>query len=1182
MLKSDADSGRSSCSAGSSGVTGTGVAGVRTTREASTNTDLQVHAHPRTPHYGVPLPLPSPARIFPPNRQRLSASQHDLHDQPSSSLIAPRKGGLTNAFSTIDLVSSTQIEGQTYQPNSLNAFPKRDCNVRRAGAASRLKVRRQPVQRAASRLYKVNSFHGKSDDICVGPEFIVRATHPSKRLDITTISPSERRTVVVILLNGQKIDVACDPATATAGEVFQAIIQSERFDHNFMLGISAVIGGDFIFLPDDYRIKKVAPDLWCGYNTLKRKSGAKFNVNEEITTFTLFLRIKFFMPANLSKAVRGGTWRSWVYLQLRRSIVEGQITLQLPQLVELAGYALQAEFGNYSHREHASGDYFILEHYLPEGSFSNEDNQVRFLVKQAHESHKNVRIDEAKEKFISYVQTFKDYGSHFYTAIWATSDGFTRDVWLSISPRGMILYSRNTCITALPRDTYIGNTNSRVLLQSLAWQHIHTLYYNKRTLYVVPNNKAGSGNSSKSGSKFKLKLDSNKSYFTFWLASLHHRFYMRLHADINSLLNISDEFSIPLECGKRAPNEIELNSEKRPQDAWMNDCSNFHDSYNLAVRGKFKVPNNAMEYFQQNDKIEEIQNKENEKPLKTVGSDCEKDQCGSREFKCTDYANVSSSEILSSPESCSLPRRLGVKMGTRVFNGSNHSTAIHHKQFHSLDASHIDHSNQVTFSPERLVQSDVDLTSVHSDSDDPSGYQKPGTCNVNRMNILPQRNYASNVTRSAANISSAYVIESPKSNNNTFAYRPHNDETLMNSSLQDRLNSMGCVQSERHFKTVSLVRGTNGALGMQVAEGSDGNVYVKSITAGGPAYKLKQIYPGDQIISVNGQTLLNLNYNRALSMLQNAPKNVEIILLQTVNAGDKLKSKSPSVNFRKSSLPLSDSNIVAKLLNGDSFSKLSLYNQKNKSNVSKSDTSEKSDRSSKPQRINVELNDDMLNVEALKTINVLLALTKRNIERNTSVKGGHMNSERTQSSLNVTSDGVLDSPDAYQYSSSTESTPSKKHRVKHNSFSMIHREVKNYKRRPLSVHIPSDVNIFDTTLDTTISSVEDGFNFRTRSCDNITVLKANQSIVGNANSLSQLKLTPVKNISAANDFQSKLNQGLPKIAAYSRKWAGHVKYPVTPSKVALNNITRSTENDNDKLNQFVYENSFSDEEQIFI
>lgn len=74
----------------------------------------------------------------------------------------------------------------------------------------------------------------------------------------------------------------------------------------------------------------------------------------------------------------------------------------------------------------------------------------------------------------------------------------------------MILYSRNTCISALPKDTYVGNTNSRVLLQSLAWQHIHTLYYNKRTLYIVPNNKADSSNSVKTGSKFKLKMDLNK------------------------------------------------------------------------------------------------------------------------------------------------------------------------------------------------------------------------------------------------------------------------------------------------------------------------------------------------------------------------------------------------------------------------------------------------------------------------------------------------------------------------------------------------------------------------------------------------------------------------------------------------------------------------------------------------
>lgn len=356
---------------------------------------------------------------------------------------------------------------------------------------------------------------------------------------------------------------------------------------------------------------------------------------------------------------------------------------------------------------------------------------------------------------------------------------------------------------------------------------------------------------------------------------------------------------------------------------------------------------------------------------------------------------------------------------------------------------------------------------------------------------------------------------------------------------------------------------------------------MKSITPGGPAHQLKQINPGDQIISVNGHTLLNLNYNKALSMLQNSPKNVEIILLQTVHVADKLKMKKLSSNFQKNSLQLSDSNIVAKLLNGNSFSKLSLYNQtSNQSDDQSIDANKKSEELPKPKNVEDDLTDDMLNIEALKTINVLLALTKRNIERKTSLKNldGHINPSKSQISSNIQFEGPSDKVDSYQYSSSTESTPSKKHRVKHHSFNMNYEENKNPKRRPLSVHIPSDVNIFDTSLDTTMSSL-DGFNFKTRSCDNITILKGNQSVVGNANSLSQLKLTPVKNM---NEFSSKFNQGLPKNAAYSRKWAGHVKYPVTPSKVALNNMSKRSENENVEPNDFVCENTFSDEEQIFI
>lgn len=195
-----------------------------------------------------------------------------------------------------------------------------------------------------------------------------------------------------------------------------------------MLGISALVSGDFVFLPDDYKIRKVAPETWIGNGSAKKKFIKKTSQNEEASSqFTLFLRIKFFMPANLSKTVkyvlkfvliyifmifehefmyiyRGGSWRHWIYLQLRRSVVEGQMILRTPQLINLAGYALQAEFGNYSPKvhlylkkihvyfqiinincyfqEHSSGDYYLLEHYLPEGSYCENDKEIRSQIKQ--------------------------------------------------------------------------------------------------------------------------------------------------------------------------------------------------------------------------------------------------------------------------------------------------------------------------------------------------------------------------------------------------------------------------------------------------------------------------------------------------------------------------------------------------------------------------------------------------------------------------------------------------------------------------------------------------------------------------------------------------------------------------------------------------------------------------------
>lgn len=91
--------------------------------------------------------------------------------------------------------------------------------------ARRNRMRRNPVQRAASRLYRAGSdtpnVSGQGVRECVGPEFVVRAALPKKQLTVSDIKGSVRKTVTIIMLNGQKLDVVCNPNSTTAGQLFE-------------------------------------------------------------------------------------------------------------------------------------------------------------------------------------------------------------------------------------------------------------------------------------------------------------------------------------------------------------------------------------------------------------------------------------------------------------------------------------------------------------------------------------------------------------------------------------------------------------------------------------------------------------------------------------------------------------------------------------------------------------------------------------------------------------------------------------------------------------------------------------------------------------------------------------------------------------------------------------------------
>lgn len=144
--------------------------------------------------------------------------------------------------------------------------------------------------------------------------------------------------VSVLLLNGRSYNIICNPLTTNTRAVFEVIVKSEQIYENYILGICALIGGDFVFLPMNLKIYKVAPQVWIQSATKKLGDEIKNPV------FSLYLRVKLFLPTLRIISLES---RHTLFLQLRKSILENHIVCTDDDLITLGGLALQAEVGNF-------------------------------------------------------------------------------------------------------------------------------------------------------------------------------------------------------------------------------------------------------------------------------------------------------------------------------------------------------------------------------------------------------------------------------------------------------------------------------------------------------------------------------------------------------------------------------------------------------------------------------------------------------------------------------------------------------------------------------------------------------------------------------------------------------------------------------------------------------------------
>ncbi|KAK6626436.1 hypothetical protein RUM44_008909 [Polyplax serrata] len=378
-------------------------------------------------------------------------------------------------------------------------------------------VGKNPVQRAPSRLYSGMNAPNKQTSvstICTGPEFIVRGSEPPKTVFLGNIKPSRCHKLTVVLLTGERLKVFCHPFDTLCGELFEAVVRVARIEDNYIFGLASMMNGDFVFLPNETKVNKVAPLEW---------KDPKKTTKENECHFVLYVRVKFFLPD--LRGVRSRQTKHLIYLQLRRSLLEKQISCRSNELINLAGLALQAEFGNFRPDEHGSQPYFLIDHYLPE-ELEDENSILESKLQESHRSRSGLNRWRAEEVFVSLVQRLPEYGCHHHTGL-CLSKSSTTPAWVTVSPKGISICQKKN------------DSHKRESFKIITWKNIERFSCKEGLFRLIPKNIAP-----QKETVYKFQMTGNKSFFLFSLAAFHHRFFLHLKIDSSPLDALEKEFGI--------------------------------------------------------------------------------------------------------------------------------------------------------------------------------------------------------------------------------------------------------------------------------------------------------------------------------------------------------------------------------------------------------------------------------------------------------------------------------------------------------------------------------------------------------------------------------------------------------------------------------------------------------------
>ncbi|XP_021372651.1 tyrosine-protein phosphatase non-receptor type 14-like isoform X2 [Mizuhopecten yessoensis] len=207
----------------------------------------------------------------------------------------------------------------------------------------------------------------------------------------------------------------------------------------------------------------------------------------------LYFGVMFYIPG--AHRITDDAARYNYFLQLKMDIVEGRIPIVLDQVVRLAAFCLQAEFGDHDYDKNAQ-DYFKDNNLFPK-TMCKDDTVMAEMMNETlsgYISLQGVHPFKAEMQYIKEIQMMDGYGMEYYTA----KDEKGKELYLGTSYLG--IFARY--LDAQPAIFF-------------RWSEIARLTQSKKTVEV---------DTSKSSCQYHMEDSETAKYFRR-LGSLQQKFY---------------------------------------------------------------------------------------------------------------------------------------------------------------------------------------------------------------------------------------------------------------------------------------------------------------------------------------------------------------------------------------------------------------------------------------------------------------------------------------------------------------------------------------------------------------------------------------------------------------------------------------------------------------------------------